>query len=438
MTGAVEICWYWLLLPSPPRSQAEMACDVSGEISVSWLPMRRRSRVLLLLAWLAVAAAAAVMATVRSSALWLTSFAGAVAAVGSLLTIRVGKALDREPVSSVSARSEVIRLHQLPPSVGDFTGRMEVSRRLRALLSPARPAPAVVISAVAGQGGIGKTALAIQLAHELAPRFPDGQMYVNLRGYEKEQSDPGQVLADLLRDLDVEPPAIPDRLEARARLYRDRLAGRRVLIVLDNARDERQVRPLLPRDRSCAVLITSRSHLAGLEAATTVELETLPVARTLELLAKVAGRRRVVAEPEEARAIVEACGCLPLAVRVAGARLGARPGRPLRVMAERLSDARHRLDELTAGDLDVRATLALSCDGQPPEVQRAFRLLGLVRAADFAAWPLAAVLDVSLGHADNWLRSSPTLSCCCRTVSTGLASCGTVSTILFATSPRTG
>ena len=121
-----------------------------------------------------------------------------------------------------------------------------MSARLRALLA-SREGAAVAVTAIAGQGGVGKTTLAVRAAHDLTPQFPDGQLYVNLRGIEKEHADPGAVLADFLRDLGVDPAAVPDGLEARARLYRSRLAGRRVLVVLDNARNEEQVRPLLPR-----------------------------------------------------------------------------------------------------------------------------------------------------------------------------------------------
>ena len=358
-----------------------------------------RSRSLLLFAWLGVVAAAGALGAVRSPGVWLAAAAGVAAAAGSLVTTRVGTTLDS--VSGPSSPSVPERLFQLPPDVGDFTGRREVSRQLRALLlSPAASAgSAVMISAVSGQGGVGKTALAIHLGHELTPQFPDGQMYVNLRGVEREHADPGLVLADFLRDLGVDSAAIPDGLEARSRLYRSRLAGRRVLIVLDNALNEEQVRPLLPGRRSCAVIITSRARLVGLEAATTCVVDVLPVSDAVELLARIAGAARVTAQPQEARAIAEACCCLPLAVRVAGARLAARPDWPLGEMVKRLRGTRSPLDELRAGDLDVRASLALGYAGMPAEAQRAFRLLGLLRAADFAAWPLAAVLDVPLRHA---------------------------------------
>jgi tetratricopeptide (TPR) repeat protein len=244
------------------------------------------------------------------------------------------------------------------------------------------------------RGGCLTTAWQRGAAHDLTSQFPDGQVYVNLRGIEREHADPGAVLADFLRDLGVDPAAVPDGLEARARLYRSRLAGRRVLVVLDNARDEEQVRPLLPGSSGCAVIITSRSRLLGLEGAVTLALDVLPAGEAVELLGKIAGSARVTADPESAKVVVEACGRLPLAIRVAGARLASRPDWPLAEMARRLGSERGRLDELQAGDLDVRASLALGYAALPADVRQAFRMLGLLRSGDFAAWPLASLLDL--------------------------------------------
>jgi tetratricopeptide (TPR) repeat protein len=167
-----------------------------------------------------------------------------------------------------------------------------------------------------------------------------------------------------------------------------------VLVVLDNARDEEQVRPLLPGGSGCAVIITSRSTLLGLEGAVTLALDVLPASEAAELLGKIAGSARVAADQESARMVVEACGRLPLAIRVAGARLASRPDWPLTEMARRLSSERGRLDELQAGDLDVRASLALGYAALPADARQALRMLGLLRSGDFAAWPLAALLDL--------------------------------------------
>jgi DNA-binding SARP family transcriptional activator len=283
---------------------------------------------------------------------------------------------------------------QLPPDIGDFTGRERELARLRSFVRGKRTGqPATLaIPVVAGKAGVGKTALAVRIAHGVRARFPDGQLYVNLRGAELRPLPPGEVLAGFLRALG-EAGALPDELEDRTRQYRTRLAGRRVLVVLDNAADEAQVRPLLPASPACGVLITARSRLAGLEAASTIVLDVLEPHEAVALLGRVAGARRVAAEPDAALAIAGLCGYLPLAVRVAGAKLAARPHWRLARLAERLADEHRRLDELTAGDLEVRASVALSYKGRDEALRRAFRMLGLLDGPDFAAWLAGALLD---------------------------------------------
>jgi hypothetical protein len=253
---------------------------------------------------------------------------------------------------------------------------------------------AVTICAVAGQAGVGKTALAVHVAHRLCERFPDGQLFVDLRGIEACPLAPVDVLAELLRALGVHGSAIPEGLQERAKRYRTRLAEQRVLVVLDNAASEAQVRPLLPAGPTCAALVTSRARLAGLEAARTFVLDVLPSHQAVELLGKIVGQSRVAAEPEAARTIVGFCSGLPLAVRVAGAKLVRRPYWRLARLAERLADEHRRLDELIVGDLEVRASVQLSYDGLSPAERRLFSLLGLVDAPDFAAWTGAALLEV--------------------------------------------
>jgi tetratricopeptide (TPR) repeat protein/transcriptional regulator with XRE-family HTH domain len=288
---------------------------------------------------------------------------------------------------------------QLPPAVADFTGRTEQATRLGALLASTGDGgagAAVVVSAVAGQAGIGKTALAIHVAHRLRDRFPDGQLYVNLRGAQQQPLPATLVLGRFLRALGMDGAAIPEDVEEREALYRAVLADRRVLVVLDNAAGEAQVRPLLPGTPGCGVLVTSRARLAGLEAARLVHLDVLEEPQALELLGRIVGAGRVAAEPEAAARIVGFCGRLPLAIRVAGARLAARPGWPLARLAELLADARRRLDQLAAGDLEVRASLALSYQALTVEQQRALRRLGLLEMGDFSAWLAGPLLGI--GH----------------------------------------
>jgi tetratricopeptide (TPR) repeat protein/transcriptional regulator with XRE-family HTH domain len=284
----------------------------------------------------------------------------------------------------------------LPPSVTDFTGREEEVADVLELLTVGQEEPtAVVVSAVAGKPGIGKTTLAIQVAHQLRARgrFPDGQLYANLHGAQKPLP-PGQVLARFLRALGMDGASIPDSLEGRTERYRTLLADRRILVVLDNAAGEAQVRPLLPGSPSCGVLVTSRVRMAGLEGARLIELDVLPDEAAVELLGRVAGTARVAAEPEAAVAIVGSCGRLPLAIRIAGARLAARPSWSLARLVARLADQRRRLDELAAGDLEVRASIALSYRALPGQQQQAFRRLGLLEAPDFPAWVAGALLDI--------------------------------------------
>jgi DNA-binding SARP family transcriptional activator len=292
---------------------------------------------------------------------------------------------------------------QLPPDIDDFTGREAATAEVQQLLE-GQQTTAIVISAIAGKAGVGKTALAVHVAHRLRPWFPDGQLYVNLRGAEAQARDPSEVLAEFLRALGMEGTMILDGLEERARQFRTRLADRRVLVVLDNAANEAQLRPLLPGSGGCVALVTSRARLGGLEAAHSLTLEVLDPEEAVALLAKLAGPARVAAEPQAAQAIVRLCGWLPLAVRIAGARLAARPQWRLALLAQRLSNEHRRLDELTVGDLEVRASIALSYHGSSQEQRRLFRLLGLLVVPSFTAWVAAALMDTEPVEAEALLE----------------------------------
>jgi tetratricopeptide (TPR) repeat protein len=293
--------------------------------------------------------------------------------------------------------------YQLPPDIDDLTGRESAAAEVQQLLEAA-PATAVVISAIAGKAGVGKTALAVHVAHRLRSSYPDGQLYVNLQAAEAQARDPTEVLAGFLRALGVPGAAIAESLEERVYQYRSHLADRRVLVLLDNAASEAQVRPLLPGVHGCAVLVTSRASLSGLESAHPLTLDVLEPDQAVELLARLAGPGRVAAEPEAAQQIVRLCGWLPLAVRIAGARLAGRPQWRLALLAERLADEHRRLDELATGDLEVRASVALSYHGQNEEERRLFRLLGLLVAPSFPAWVAAEVLDAELAEAEALLE----------------------------------
>jgi DNA-binding SARP family transcriptional activator len=289
---------------------------------------------------------------------------------------------------------------QLPPDVPDFTGREETIDDLDGLLRNARDGRAVVISAIAGQAGVGKTALAVHVAHRLRSEFPEGQLYVNLRSAQDHRAEPAEVLARFLRALGVDGGAIPDGMEERAALYREELADRRMLVVLDNAVNGAQVQPLLPGVPGCAVLVTSRSRLA-LPGTRPVELDVLPPEQAVDLLTRIVGPERVSEELDAARELIHLCGRLPLALRIVGARLAVRPHWTLTRMARRLTDEQRRLDELAHDDLEVRASLGLSYDHLVPRSRRLFHLLGLLDAPDVTNWVCAALLDTTIATADD-------------------------------------
>lgn len=298
---------------------------------------------------------------------------------------------------------------QLPPAIGDFSGRDKQVGRIRPWLvsddgeSPERIATTVV--AIAGKGGVGKTALAVHSAYLVKAEFPDGQLVVSLQGTGPEPLDARVVLQRFLRALGVDGSAIPDSLDERIELYRTRTAHRRILVLLDDAASEAQIRPLLPGSPGCAVLITSRTRLSGLEGAHFEELEVFESEQAVELFESIVGQERTAAERQVAAEIVQQCGYLPLAVRIAAARLVRRPHWSLARLAARLADERRRLDELVAGDLDVRASLALGCHGLSEPELRAFGLLGLLDAPDFAGWVVGPLLDVAIGEAEDLVEA---------------------------------
>ena len=290
----------------------------------------------------------------------------------------------------------------LPPDIVDFTGREEEVRLLLSQLTRGGEATALAVAALCGHGGIGKTALAVHVAHRLRSRFPDGQLYVDLHGAEQDPADPGDVLARFLTALGVDGRALPTGTEERAERYRALLAHSRVLVVLDNAASERQLRPLLPGSPSCAVIVTCRRRVRWVSAQP-LHLDILEPDSARELLTAIVGAERLANDPEAAETIVRLCGYLPLAIRVAGGRLAARPHWPLARMATRLTDERQRLDELSEDDMAVRASLELSYATLEPVSRTFFRSLGLLDLPDFAAWVPAAMLNISVEQAENHL-----------------------------------
>lgn len=282
---------------------------------------------------------------------------------------------------------------QLPGDLADFTGRATLVADLCALLTPDRPGAAPMV-AVSGAGGVGKSALAVHVAHRVRESFPHGQLYTDLQGVGGHPADPATVLGSFLRALGVDDAAIPEGLAERSALFRARLDGRRVLILLDNAHGPEQVRPFLPGPPSCAVLVTSRAKPAGPASARLVDLDVMTPGEALELLGKVMGRARVEAEADDAARLVSACGHLPLAVRIVAARLATRPAWPLGALHGRLADEQHRLAELRVADLTVEAAFALGHAQLRPAQQRAFRLLALPDGPHVSSAAAAAVLGL--------------------------------------------
>ncbi|MFF2043588.1 BTAD domain-containing putative transcriptional regulator [Kitasatospora sp. NPDC058170] len=293
---------------------------------------------------------------------------------------------------------------QLPPDTSDFSGRDEAVARLCQAL-PGQDDGALTVASVSGMGGIGKSTLALRVAHRIKERYPGGQLYADLRGTGADAADPGAVLGSFLAALGVPGQEIPRALEDRTRLFRTVLDGRSVLLLLDDARDDSQVRPLLPGSAACAVVVTSRGRLAGLPATAHVHLGVFETDEALGLLRRVIGAERVDAEPDAARELVTACANLPLAVRIVAARLAARPGWTVASLVDRLGDERRRLAELQAGELAVAAVFELGYRQLTIRQAWAFRALAPVAGPGIGLGAAAAALGLGQEEAEPLLES---------------------------------
>ena len=290
----------------------------------------------------------------------------------------------------------------LPPAVGDFTGRDNELGTLHGILSSDDAPSTVIVAAIEGMGGVGKTTLAVRAAHLVAANYPDGQLYINLRGFGPgERVSAAQALNQIL--LSLGEPSVERTLDEASGQYRSALAGRRVLVVLDNVADADQVMPLLPGTAGCAAIVTSRHSLAGIPGARHIRLDVLSTQESLALLGAIIGEQRVQEDLRASTQVVRRCGQLPLAIRIAAARLVARPGWPVSVMAAQLSDERRRLDELELRDAGVRASFAASLKGlavsdEPIDTLAAtqFPLLGVLDAQDVGTAVAARLLNRSL------------------------------------------
>ena len=304
------------------------------------------------------------------------------------------------------AGQDTVVPRQLPAGVAHFAGRTAQLAELQAWRHEAASAGgAAKVLVIGGTAGAGKTALAVHWAHHSAEEFPDGQLYVNLRGFDPSGTPvaPGDALRWFLGAFGVSEEQIPDSVDAQAALYRSVLAGKQVLVILDNARDAAQVRPLLPGSQTCLAVVTSRARLPGLaatEGARLVQLDVLTADEAHELLASRLGER-ARAEADAAQQLTEACSRLPLALSIVAARVAARPYLPLADLARELADAQGRLEALDAGDpvASIRAVFSWSCEQLSAPAARMFRLLGLHGGPDVTVAAAASLAGVNRGEA---------------------------------------
>lgn len=311
--------------------------------------------------------------------------------------------------NGTTERRPVIR--QLPAGLAGFVGRFGQLRELEELLSADDRPKTVVISAISGMAGVGKTALAVHWAHTVADRFPDGQLYVNLRGFDPGDAAvmPARAVRGFLDALGVLPQRIPADTDAQAALYRSLLDGRRMLVLLDNARNADQIRPLLPGSRGCLVVVTSRDRLTGLiatDGAHSMLLDVLTHAEALQLLATRIGTERLAAESGTVEQIIQGCGCLPLALAIVAARAATHPHLPLAALAEQLGHVRQALDALDAGDpaSNLRSVFSWSYQRLSLEAQNLFRLLGLHPGPDFTVAAAASLAGIPVAEAGQAMR----------------------------------
>ncbi|WFE24993.1 NB-ARC domain-containing protein [Solwaraspora sp. WMMD791] len=301
-----------------------------------------------------------------------------------------------------------LRPAQLPMDIPDFVGRSTLVDEISAELATAGRSGSPVVYAFSGPPGVGKSTLAVHVAHRVREHFPDGQIFADLGGVAATGPvTAGALTAAVLRAFGVTGRELPDETAERVGLLRSVLADRRALLVLDDAAAEEQVRAVLPGTAGGALLVTSRHPLAGLAGARFVAVGVLTPAESLALLGTITGARRVSADVDAAGDVTRHCGHLPLAVRVVGARLAVAPGVPIGVLRDQLAVESQRLDGLTAGDLGVRASISLSVDLLAAPARRALPLLSLLDAPTLTGWAAAAVLDTDPSEAlDALVRAS--------------------------------
>jgi DNA-binding SARP family transcriptional activator/tetratricopeptide (TPR) repeat protein len=311
-----------------------------------------------------------------------------------------GKGSPPQPPSVTQTDFQPAVPRTLPPDIPDFVGRGKLVAAVVNILtrSEGRGSPVVVIT---GPAGVGKTALSIRVAYELRQAYQGGHLYVDLHGFDADSSvTPFEVLGRFLRSLGVDGAAIPITLDERAELYRNLLAGRAALVLLDNAAADDQILPLIPGEDSCGVLVTSRRRLGSTLGANTINVDPLEPAAAADMVSIIAGAERATAEPDAVSELTRLCGHLPLGIRIAAGKLATKPHWSVSKLARQLRDEHRRLDRLTHGALDVRASIALSYRTLDEKARCLLRRLGDVNLPEVTPWVCAALLDASIAETD--------------------------------------
>lgn len=297
--------------------------------------------------------------------------------------------------------------YQLPADIADFTGREDISERLRALLAPAvapgDPARPMQVVVLTGMGGVGKTALAVHVAHTLKDRFPDGQLFLQMRGHDTRPVSVAQALGRCLRAIGMAPSVLPTDQAELAEMYRSTLARRRILVVLDDAASVAQVTPLLPGSPNCAVIVTSRRRLSSLIGAHFPEVGLLPPNIAAALLARILAHTRPAAISADIESLAKLCGYLPLALRIVGAKLLEHPHWTPAQMVRRLQNEKGRLAELQIGDIGVKSSISISYENLTTHAKLLFLRLAILGGVDFGSWTGSPLMDLDIEQSNDLL-----------------------------------